>query len=256
MTVAREEVLQLALLEELAASAGFELEVGDVAPRSLTLRLTDAPLLEAVSAILEGTAFRASWAVDPASGEHVLAKLSVGAVATPPAAAAGAAPPPDAAAERARSSFAARMRERVAQRRESAEEPARDAAAALEQRRAREAVLIAQLDEGDALRRAEALEVIDPTGDAAGRIGELARSDPDPHVRAVAVERLGDADTYQAKTVLLESLADPAPQVVIAALAAIEFSGDASLLPRIEPFANHPDPSVREAANEAIEGLQ
>jgi hypothetical protein len=44
--------------------------------------------------------------------------------------------------------------------------------------------------------------------------------------------------------------------VLIAALEAIEFSGDASLLPRILGFANHPNADVREAANSAIEGLQ
>ena len=103
---------------------------------------------------------------------------------------------------------------------------------------------------------ARALALIDPSGDAAARVVELAKSDPDPRVRAAAVERLGDADTYQATTALLDSLADPSPQVVIAALEALEFSGDRSMLPRIEPLANHPNPAVREAANSTLDSLR
>ena len=101
VSVARDEVLQLALLEELAARAGFELEVGAVAPRSLTLQLDAVPLLDALSVILEGAAFEIRYAVDPATGAHRLAKLRIGeprAVATAPVA--GAAD--DRAASRAR----------------------------------------------------------------------------------------------------------------------------------------------------------
>jgi len=255
VSVSRDQVLQLALLEELAARAGFELEVGEVTPKSLTLRLADAPLLDAIATILEGTPFRAEYAVDPTTGEHRLAKLGVGNPTARPATADAGAPGAD-REERARRFSSDRMRELMAQRREGSEDRSRDVTAALEERRVREAAALEQLAAGDAQRRADALETIDPSGEALARISELARSDPDARVRAVAVERLGDADAYQATTVLLESLSDPAPQVVIAALAAIEFMGDASLLPRIEPFANHPDPAVREAAREAIEGLQ
>ncbi len=256
VSVSRREVLQLALLEELAARAGFALEVGGVAPRSITLRLDDAPLLDAISAILEGTAFRVEYAVDPGTGAHVLAKLHVGTLTpTPPptpAVPGGA----DAAAEQARQARSEKLHGFFAQRRENSEQRVRDANAATEERHARETAAIEQLADADADRRVAALDAIDPAGDASGRVSELAKLDPDPRVRAAAVERLGDADTYQATTVLLDALADPAPEVVIAALAAIEFSGDHSLLPRISALANHPNPAVREAAKEAIEGLR
>ena len=75
-------------------------------------------------------------------------------------------------------------------------------------------------------------------------------------MRAAAVERLGDADTYEATSVLLESLSDPSPQVVVTAIEALEFVGDRSLLPRIEPLAGHANPAVREAAKEAIDSLR
>ena len=253
VSVARDEVLQLALLEELARRAGFELEVGSVAPRSIRVRLDDVPLLDAISVVLEGTPFRAAYAVDPSTGAHVLARLSVGELApgAPGAASAG-----HAESESERQARSEKIHALIAQRRENAEERARLAIASAEERRTREAEAIEQLADTDAERRVDALAAIDPAGDAAVRVVELAKSDPDPRVRAAAVERLGDADTYQATTALLDSLADPSPQVVIAALEALEFAGDHSLIARIEPLANHPNPAVREAANSTLESLR
>lgn len=256
VSVAREEVLQLALLEELAERAGFELEVGVVAPRNITLRLDDVPLLAAISAILESTAFRAEYAIDPRTGAHVLARLSVGEVAPPAPPATDAKSDGDFAARRERKAHSENVLSLFAKRREDAEKRTRLGRASAEERLAREAAAIEQLVDADAERRAEALAVIDPSGDAFSRISELAKSDPDPRVRAVAVERLGEADSYEATTALLDTLADPSPQVLIVALEALEFTGDRSLLSRIEPLANHPDPAVREAANDAIESLR
>lgn len=256
VSVARDEVLQLALLEELAARAGFELEVGAVAPRSLTLRLDAVPLLDALSVILEGAAFRAQYAVDPATGGHRLAKLSVGeasALASPPPVVSAADTPR--LQERGAGS-SEKLSELLGRRRDDAEANARAAATSAELRRAREAAAIEQLTSADAERRAEAVASLDPAGDGAAQIGELARTDPDPRVRAAAVERLGDADTYEATGVLLESLSDPSPQVVVAAIEALEFMDDRSLLPRIEPLAGHANPAVREAAKEAIDSLR
>jgi len=256
VSVARDQVLQLVVLEELAGRAGFELEVGAVAPRNITLHLDDAPLLDAISVLLEGMPFRTEYAVDPKTGAHVLAKLSVGApVSTsPPVPDAGNVG--DAAAEIARKARSEEFRELFAQKRQNAEERGRLANASAEERRAREAEAVEQLDDADGERRAEALAAIDPEGDASVRISELAKLDPDPRVRAAAVERLGEADTYQATSALLAALADPSPQVLIAALEALEFVGDHSLLPRIEPLANHPNPAVREAASAAIDSLR
>jgi hypothetical protein len=258
VSVARDQVLQLAVLEELAARAGFALEVGAVAPRSLTLQLDAVPLLDALSVILEGADFQLQYAVDPATGAHRLARLRVGepravAAAPPPAAAGASAPPPaergPRGADKLRGMFGSRSREEV-------DELAREAAASAEQRRTREAAALEQLTNADPERRAEAIASIDPAGDAAAQIGEVARTDPDPRVRAAAVERLGDADTYEATSLLLESLSDPSPQVVVAAIEALEYVGDASLLPRIEALAGHANADVREAVQEASESLR
>ena len=256
VSLARDEVLQLALLEELAQAAGFELEVGAVAPRSISLRLDQVPLIDAIAAMLEGTAFRAEYAVDPKTGAHVLARLAVGEPAPTAPGPAGADSGGLPAAQREREARADKIHGLFAQRREASEERLRLARASIEERHARETEAIEQLADSDAAVRVEALATIDPAGDAAPRVAELARTDPDPRVRAAAVERLGDADTWQATSTLLESLVDPSPEVVIAALEALEYSGDHSLLPRVAPLANHPNPAVREAAKAAIESLE
>jgi len=43
---------------------------------------------------------------------------------------------------------------------------------------------------------------------------------------------------------------------VVAALEALEDAGDASLIGRLAPLEEHPDPAVRAAAREAIEYLE
>ena len=44
--------------------------------------------------------------------------------------------------------------------------------------------------------------------------------------------------------------------MVLEAIDALEFAGDESIIPNLEPFLDHPDPEVREAAEEAIEFLE
>jgi hypothetical protein len=249
VSLVRDQALALAILEEVAGAAGFELVVGPVTARTISLRLDEVPLVEAIGALLEGTPFRAEYAVDPQTGAHRLARLVVGE----PARSVGPGKPLAALDREARSEDAARLRE---ERREKAEARRRLAGASATERQEREARALEQLGDPDAEQRLEAVSTLDPEGEGAARIAELAKSDPDPRVRVAAVAQLAEANSYQATTVLLDALADPSPAVLVAALEALEFSGDRSLLPRMQPFATHPDPAVREAAREAIEALR
>jgi hypothetical protein len=259
VSLASEQAFQLAILEDLAARAGFELVVGPLAPRNVTLRFEDAPLLDAISALLEGVPFRAEYRVDATTGAHVLARLVVGepaAVARLPAGKQLQARL-EAAAGKPVDELRGDLRRRLGERRTAlSPERIESARAFSERQRAQQAESLEQLSSGDAARRADALAALDPDGEALSQIAELARSDPDPGVRAAAVSRLGDGDTFRAQSALLDSLADPSPQVLIAALKALESAGDESMLGQIEPFAAHPDPGVREAASETIETLQ
>jgi HEAT repeat protein len=84
---------------------------------------------------------------------------------------------------------------------------------------------------------------------------EHLANDESPEVRAAAAEALMQSDVGAVQPLLL-ALDDPDPQVVLAALDALEFVGDASIVPQIAPLLKHKDTAVRERTVEAIEFLQ
>jgi len=69
---------QLVVLERLAEQAGFALDLREVTPRRLTLRLEGATLAEAVAAVVGETTYRLSYAFDPQTGAHRLVEVQVG----------------------------------------------------------------------------------------------------------------------------------------------------------------------------------
>jgi HEAT repeat protein len=71
-------------------------------------------------------------------------------------------------------------------------------------------------------------------------------------VRAAAVSRLGEGESYGAQEGLVEALEDPDTEVVLEAIDEIAFQGDASLVASLEPLVDHADPRIAEAAGEAI----
>jgi hypothetical protein len=258
VSLTSEQVVQLVILEDLAQQAGFELVVGPVEPRSITLRLDDVPLLDAISMLLEGVPFRAEYRAEGPTGPHALARLVVGEPRAAERRRAGgriasrSGTPVEVTDERRREVI-----QRMAElRRRSAPERAEAARTFREKREAREHAALEQLASPDAAGRIEALDDLDAEGEALPRIVDLARTDPDAGVRAAAVARLADAGSFRAQAALLDALADPSPQVVIAALGALEDVGDESMLAQIEPLATHADPAVREAANETLESLR
>ena len=80
--------------------------------------------------------------------------------------------------------------------------------------------------------------------------------DPSEDVRAAAVDRIAESDSASTVMLLLAALKDPSSKVVIQALDGLEFEADETVIPQIEPIArNHPDPEVREKAEESISFL-
>ncbi len=55
---------------------------------------------------------------------------------------------------------------------------------------------------------------------------------------------------------ILKSLGDSSPPVVLAALDAVSDSGDSSLIEYVRPLERHADPKVRQAAIETIDYLK
>jgi hypothetical protein len=110
------------------------------------------------------------------------------------------------------------------------------------------------LASADASSRALAAAWIHPDARTVGLLGTTLLSDPSPEVRAAAAESLGEAsEERDAAGWLLEALEDPDSRVVLAALEALEWVGDASVLPGLEPLLSHPDPAVRDQAQDTIE---
>ncbi len=74
-------------------------------------------------------------------------------------------------------------------------------------------------------------------------------------VRLAILELLGAEDLFLVKQLLLTALQDPSPELVMAALSAIEASGDYSLVPHIETLTNHSSMEVRAYAKVVQDSL-
>jgi hypothetical protein len=107
-----------------------------------------------------------------------------------------------------------------------------------------------QLESRDARERVEGVEWADLNSLAGFEaVVDLLANDPDPTVRAAAAETLGTGEVGAVRP-LLGALEDDDPRVVLAALDSLELLGDATIIPDLAPALEHPDPSVRERAEE------
>ena len=84
---------------------------------------------------------------------------------------------------------------------------------------------------------------------------ERLANDPDAAVRAAAAESLSSADVGAVRPLVRRS-ATPTRASSLAALESLEMLADASILPELAPALDHPDPAVRERAQEAAEFIE
>jgi HEAT repeat protein len=87
---------------------------------------------------------------------------------------------------------------------------------------------------------------------------EASRSDDDPRVRrylALAIGRLDAPLPAQAVADLTKSLADPYSEVTLSAIWALGSSGDASVVPTLQPLYESSDPGIRKMAVYALGAL-
>jgi hypothetical protein len=122
---------------------------------------------------------------------------------------------------------------------------------------AEQAAALAALDGRSPTERAAAVALIDMDGPGQDRVREMARSEPDPIVRAAAVQRLAYDRSEAGHAVLLEALDDPDTPVLRKVLAALEVVGEASDAPLLDPLIqSHPDPEIRERAEQVKDFLE
>jgi len=251
VTIRSDGSLQLAVLEQLAAQAGFEIIARRTQARPITLNIERASLIDAIALILDGVFYTLGYEFDEASETRILARVEIGEALENGAANLAKAAP----------SNGQQIRDRVPS---AAQQPAARArsdrggtvseADATEQ--AEQAEMLAELDSPDPETRADAADWIDLEGEALERMISLLESDPDPVVRATIVDRLGEEITATTLAALVNALRDPDPEVVLEAIDVLEFEAEDWLIPELEPLLAHSDPEVREAAQDAIEYLE
>jgi hypothetical protein len=216
------------VLNALADAAGFTLAVGPEVEldQPFTLHVEREPLEVTLARVLVGVPHALYYEKDPASGAPRLERVTVGIEWTR-LAEATASPPrcSECGADRA---TVTPLRAEPLENLESEDEALRRKG-------------VTRLD----VRSSEGFEA------AANRLA----NDESPLVRVAAAETLVGSDA-DAIPPLLQALADPDPRVVLAALQALEFVGDASVVPALSRLLGHRDDEVRERTLEAIELLE
>jgi hypothetical protein len=231
-TVLASDIPQLAALAELAALAGFRVELGapEAASRALRLELREVSLERALARILSGMPRQVHYEFAdgdlsperPFAGRPVeLTRVSVGTPAQPAEAAPGprAEPAPADARDAAPSAEPARLRA-------EAEARERERAATVERdwRDPRPGV------------RLDAIEQMEPgSEDDRMRLAILLRDDSSAEVRSAAAERLAEGNPFAVTDSLLAALEDDDPRVAAAAVSALE-----------DVYAEAPNPRIRE----------
>ncbi len=242
VTVLSHAAPRAAIIGELAAQAGFLLELGDLEPSLLTVRIENLMLERALPLLLRDIPYQIDYGFDPVLGRHVVTFLGVG----PPLMATEADSTPtagDVPAPRSATRSDREYRERLFRERLYREAPI-------------QAALLEDLGSSNPATRAEAASEIDAEGLALDRLLEILAEDPDPRVRAASVEQLGDAGSHWAVRGLIFALGDSEPAVVLLAIEALESEGDDSVVPDLERLLDHRDPAIREATREALDSLQ
>jgi hypothetical protein len=238
------EVERLEVLAALAEAAGLHVRkgLGRPGPRVLDLTLRGATAEEALAAVLSGVPHHLHYERD-AGGTVALSAVTVGLLPEPTAA----------AAERTRFLERMDLRHRVRRGRTTEELEAIWADRMQRVAKRREEIETKRRAPNSVDRaRAASLMLAD---EHLGALIELLGSDPSPEVRASAAASLADAeagaDAFEAAAALLAALEDPAPEVVTAAVEALEDIHDVMPDPRIRHAvadqAEHPDPEVRAA---------
>jgi len=236
VTMRSNGALQLAILEQLAAQADFEVVAGKAETRPITLEIDRVSLVVAIASILDGFLYTVGYDFDEASGTRIITRVEIDDALDR-----------DALQKRERVSTAAiRTVEKArGDRKESTSE-----AYATEQ-----AELLSELDSPDPEVRTDAVDWIDLDGEALERLISLLESDPDAEVRATIVDRLGEEESPAATAALIAALRDPNSEVVLRAIEILEFEAEAWLIPELERLLSNPDPDVREATRDAINFL-
>jgi hypothetical protein len=251
------------ILDELASLAGTRLELSALNNGTTSIHLVQAPLVDAVSRLLNGQDFSLDFTYDQGASRTRLTMIRIGTTSpfvadtdlqppppprlpvsdTPDAL---LPPPPLEAPWNTPETVSGDINEIAF----AAESIAADQL--MEQER-----LVDRLSFGSDEERAAAIESLVPRGDQLHELVAALNEDPDPAVRAAAAVRLGDGSGYAVTSALLDSLSDGSDEVVLNALLGLEMLGDKSVIDEIgERLAGNDDPTIQEALEQTSRRLE
>jgi len=103
--------------------------------------------------------------------------------------------------------------------------------------------------------REEAAASIEPTGIALDHLASIVTTDPSPEVRTAAAVTLEDSKDPKAFEALIMALQDKNPEVLVEVMSALTYIENRRALPYLQPFLDHPDEDVRDAAESSIDSF-
>lgn len=103
--------------------------------------------------------------------------------------------------------------------------------------------------------REEAAASIEPTGIALDHLASIVTTDPSPEVRTAAAGTLEDSKDPKAFQALIMALQDENPEVLVEVMSALTYIENRRALPYLQPFLDHPDEDVRDAAESSIDSF-
>jgi len=224
---------RFAIIEDLAKRTGFELIVGAVPDRLVSVEVEGVTQGSALESILQDTAFQASYRPGPGVNGYRLARVTVGEQAV--------------AADGSQQSSASASRPVVYEPEDTpvflGSEP-------------EDIELVQRLLGGSEEERVDAVNelVLDPAGLNAAY--QVYRNDSSAEVRLAIVEVMEGEETFAARQLMIEALDDPSPEVALYALGVVDSNSDFSLLPKVRNLMQHPDPEVAEYAREIEESIR
>jgi len=231
VTITANAVSQQTILYRLAAQAGFEITEAGVPWDVVTLTIEADNLHAALVALLKQHPYQIIYEYDTDRQADTLARVVVGDLSAgqewvQPAPETGTTPDiPD----------------------YGMLQSATEASLTAEDRE-----YLAQLMDPSPEVRAEAAESIEPTGIALDHLASIVTSDPSPAVRIAAAETLEDSKDPRALEALIMALQDEHPEVLVGVIDALGYMENRLAIPYLQPFLEHPDEDVRDAAEDAL----
>ena len=229
VSIRANQVVELDLLNELAARANFQLLSGDVDWKTVTVDMPAQPLHTALGQLLQNYSYQIVYTPDADTQQQVLSEVFIGGLSA-------AATSDSKDTEAANKSTPGNI-----------EEPPEDG---------EQQTYIQQLQSPQAEVRAAAVEEVEPVGDALNLLTDMLVKDPSPEVRIATSEALEDSDDPLAVAALVKCLQDEDPVVIVKCIESLDLLGDETTVQHLEPLLTHYDPNVNTAAAEAIEALQ